>query len=50
MRVILLILGIVTVLYAYAWQMSRETLKYTIPPQSVYSDRGAMSDEEGGPC
>ena len=50
MRVIILILAIVSVLYAYAWQISRESRPYHTQPQSVYSNRGTTLDAEASPC
>jgi len=53
MRVILLILAVVTVLYAYAWQMSQPVPSSLPRTQSVYSDSGVAdipSETEASPC
>lgn len=53
MRVILLILAVVTVLYAYAWQLSQPVPTSLPRAQSVYSDSSVsdiQSETEASPC
>ena len=54
MRVIFLILAIVTVLYAYAWQLSQPVPTSLPRMQSVYSDVSGVvdipSETEASPC
>ena len=49
MRVILLILAVITILFAYASVLSREPQVYIAHPQQVYSDCGT-SYSEVMPC
>jgi hypothetical protein len=54
MRVILLILAVVTVLYAYAWQLSQPVPTSLPRMQSVYSESSGVvdipSETEASPC
>jgi hypothetical protein len=50
MRVILLIVAVVVVLYAYAWQVSNDTRSSINREQSVYSVGGVSDAMEANPC